>query len=191
MIAIDFFCGAGGLTRGLLNAGIEVVLGIDSDESCRETYETNNTPARFLAADIRKLKLQDIRKVIRGIKRDDLLFAACAPCQPFANLNRSEERDEAATLLGQFARFVEAIRPGQIFIENVPGLAKVRGSSTHKRFRKMLENLGYGYCEDVLDAKAYGVPQTRRRFIMIAIRGGHPRLPRNQSRGIESRDPES
>ncbi len=62
-------------------------------------------------------------------------------------------------------------------MENVPGLARVRGSSTHKRFRRTLERLGYGYCEGVVDAKAYGVPQTRRRFIMIASQGIEPVLP--------------
>lgn len=177
MIAIDFFCGAGGLTRGLFNAGIQVVLGIDADESCRETYETNNGPSQFLAADIRRLSVRDIQYLIANVHPDDLLLAACAPCQPFTKLNRSETRDSAATLLGQFARFVQELQPRQVFAENVPGLAKVRGSSTHRRFRRMLERLGYGYCEGVVDAKAYGVPQTRRRFIMLAIRDVQPTLP--------------
>jgi DNA (cytosine-5)-methyltransferase 1 len=177
MIAVDFFSGAGGLTRGLAEAGIHVPLGIDMDDGCRETYERNNTGSRFIHADVRELRVEVIRNVAARVHRDELLLAACAPCQPFAQLNRRDRRDASATLLGQFTRFVQALRPGQIFVENVPGLARVRGSSTHRRFRKVLRDLGYGYWEGVLDAKMYGVPQTRRRFIIIAIRGVEPTPP--------------
>jgi DNA (cytosine-5)-methyltransferase 1 len=176
MIAVDFFCGAGGLTRGLLDAGIDVVLGIDNDESCRQTYETNNHPAVFLQADIRELAVNEVQEMIGNVAPENLLLAACAPCQPFSQLNRGE-RNDRATLLGQFGRFVEALLPKQVLVENVPGLARVRGHSTHKRFRKKLESLGYRVWEDVLDAKDYGVPQTRRRFIMIALRDVLPIRP--------------
>lgn len=177
MIAIDFFCGAGGLTRGLLNAGIEVQLGIDFDEGCRETYEANNQPARFLQADVKTLEVADIRRAIGEVDPDNLLLAACAPCQPFSQLNRNGINDDEATLLGRFGRFVRDLQPRYVFAENVPGLRRVPGQSTHKRFRRMLENLEYGVWEGVLDAKSYGVPQTRRRFIMIAIRGIEPTAP--------------
>jgi DNA (cytosine-5)-methyltransferase 1 len=177
MYAIDFFCGGGGLTRGLLDAGISVVLGVDADESCHETYESNNHPSQFLHADIRTLSFEDIREHIIEVPPEDLMFAACAPCQPFTQLKRGEDRDGEATLLGQVARLVQEVQPHQIFVENVPGLARVRGSSIHRRFRKMLRESGYGYCEGVVDAKAYGVPQTRRRFIIIAIKGVTPTLP--------------
>lgn len=176
MDAIDFFCGAGGLTRGLLDSGIPVVLGIDADEQCRQTYEANNG-VPFLAADVRNLRAEDIEDHLDGVDPDDLLLAACAPCQPFAQLNRIGDNDGAATLLGQVARFVRELRPRCVFVENVPGLAKVRGSSTHNRFRRMLDRLEYGYCEGTLDAKAYGVPQTRWRYVMLAIRDAEPTLP--------------
>src|SRR5258707_333215 len=67
MYALDFFCGAGGLTRGFLNAGIKVVAGIDIDEDCRQTYETNNAPAKFVASDLRDLTRGEVAKLIRGI----------------------------------------------------------------------------------------------------------------------------
>jgi DNA (cytosine-5)-methyltransferase 1 len=177
MFAIDFFCGAGGLTRGFLNAGISVVLGIDMDERCRETYEKNNHPARFLAADIRDLKLKDIKRFIPDSSGEGLLLAACAPCQPFTKLKQRKGHGNQATLLGEFSRFVEGLWPRQVFIENVPGLCKVSGFSTYKRFRQMLADWGYECCEGVLDAKAYGVPQTRRRLALIAIKGIKPTLP--------------
>lgn len=185
MIALDFFCGAGGLTKGLVNAGIPVVGGIDADEECRDTYERNNEGSQFLHADIRELRVEDISELIRDVHPDELLLAACAPCQPFAQLNRTDDRDDTATLLGQFSRFVQALRPRYVVVENVPGLARVRGSSTHRRFRKMLQRLEYGYWEGVLDAKKYGVPQTRRRFIIIATRDMEPTPPpRTHGRGL-------
>jgi len=177
MIAVDFFSGAGGLTRGLVDAGIPVVLGIDADGGCRETYERNNPGSRFLHADVRDLRAEEIANTIARVHRDELLLAACAPCQPFAQLNRQNRRDGRATLLGQFARFVQALRPGQVFVENVPGLARVSGSSTLSRFRQTLRRLGYGYWEGVIDAKIYGVPQTRRRYVIIAVREVEPAPP--------------
>ncbi len=177
MIAIDFFCGAGGLTRGLLDAGIQVVLGIDNDESCRETYERNNYPARFLKADIVKLEFDEVRRHLVGVAPENLLFAACAPCQPFSQLNRNENKDDRATLLGRFARFIEAFQPKYVFLENVPGLSKVRGSSTHKRFLEMLRRHGYYFDDGIVNAKSYGVPQSRRRYVLIAVRGAIPFLP--------------
>ncbi len=177
MIAIDFFCGADGPTRGLLNAGIEVRFGIDYDAVCRETYETNNQPAHFLKADVKTLEVADIRREIGEIDSDNLLLAACAPCQPFSQLNRGGINDDEATLLGRFGRFVQDLQPRYVFAENVPGLSRVPGQSTHKRFHRMLKKLEYGVWEGVLDAKSYGVPQTRRRFIMIAIRGIEPTAP--------------
>ncbi len=176
MIAVDFFCGAGGLSRGLRNAGIEVVLGIDLDATCRETYETNNPPARFLAADIRQLACGELAADLQRVPPSDLLLAACAPCQPFSPLNR-EGRGDTATLLSEFVRFVIKLRPYQVVIENVPGLARVRGFSTYQRFKTTLHRLGYKLSEGVLDAKHFGVPQTRRRLVLIAMLGITPTLP--------------
>lgn len=176
MIGIDFFSGAGGLTRGLVEAGIPIRLGVDIDAGCRETYERNNPGSRFLHADVRELDVREITRALALVDRDELLVAACAPCQPFAQLNR-QGRDHRATLLGRIGRVVQALRPGQIFVENVPGLARVRASSTLSRFRSLLRRLGYGYWEGVVNANVYGVPQTRRRFIIIAVRGVDPTPP--------------
>lgn len=175
--AIDFFCGAGGLTRGLINAGIEVISGIDIDPDCRETYERNNPPARFLCEDVRKLGIHRLKKVVAHIKKEDLLLAACAPCQPFSKHKKKPESDDLSSLLLQFARFVRALEPGQILIENVPGITRVKGYSTYRRFRRILECLNYSIAEGVVDAKEYGTPQTRRRFIILALRKQHASFP--------------
>lgn len=177
MVAIDFFCGAGGLTRGLLNAGVRVVVGVDSDEGCRRTYEANNRPATFLAADIRALDVRALEKHMRGMKREDMLFAACAPCQPFTKLRIDPVEARQRTLLAAFGRLVGQCQPGHILLENVPGLADVPGASTYNRFLRILTRAGYQYCQGIVDAKAYGVAQTRRRLVLMAARGYKPELP--------------
>ena len=185
MRAIDFFCGAGGLTRGLLDSGIDVVAGVDVNSACRETYERNNRPARFIEKDITDLTGADVRRILGSRCTKDLLIAGCAPCQPFSKYQRQLKRRESrrarrdpdATLLGEFARLVQEITPGQVLVENVPGIVKVCGFSTYRRFLRTLRANSYEVAEGVLDAKCYGVPQTRRRYVLIAIRGGNASLP--------------
>lgn len=177
MFAIDFFCGAGGLTRGFLDAGIRVVAGLDINEGCRRTYESNNKPAKFLACDLRKIGRQDLARYIRGIPKDELVFAGCAPCQPFSKQRREiDVRDK--TLLSHFGRFVGEFLPGFVVIENVPGITRIPGNSTYRRFIRHLESLGYELTEGVIDAKFFGVPQTRCRWVVIASRLAKPELPK-------------
>ena len=177
MKAFDFFCGAGGLTRGLIDAGIEVVAGFDYDGGCLRTYEHNNPGATFIEADIREMTLDDLKRIGRARKYDEYLFAGCAPCQPFSSQRKGGGRRHDATLLGEFGRLVQAALPGYVLIENVPGLAKVRGFSTFRRFLRMLEDNGYMFEYGVLDAKHYGVPQNRRRLVLFASRYVRPSLP--------------
>jgi DNA (cytosine-5)-methyltransferase 1 len=177
LYAVDFFCGAGGLTRGFLDAGLDVLLGIDVDSGCEETYKRNNRPAKFLCADISTLHPSSIKQYLRDTRRNQLVFVACAPCQPFAVLNKSGSAGRDALLLREFARFVEYYKPGFVVLENVPGIARVRGASTLARFRALLRKLKYNFDDSVLDAKSYGVPQTRRRYILIARRRGKIELP--------------
>jgi DNA (cytosine-5)-methyltransferase 1 len=186
MRAIDCFCGAGGLTRGFLDAGIEVVAGFDIDERCKETYERNNRPARFYQQDLCSMSPSTVWGAVATRRTTDLLLAGCAPCQPFSQHKNCKRADSGTDshdtngqprLLGAFARLVEMVRPGQVLIENVPGLTRVRGFSTYRRFVRMLTSLGYDISEGVLDAKDFGVPQTRRRYVLIAIRGKSATLP--------------
>jgi DNA (cytosine-5)-methyltransferase 1 len=187
MIAVDFFCGGGGLTRGLLDANVNVILGIDSDESCQETYEKNNSPARFLCKDIRKLKPRELRPFLKGINKDELLFAACAPCQPFTKQRREFSNHHLKSLLGQVQKFVRTFKPAHILVENVPGILKVKGFSAFRRFEKELTTRGYKVSINILDAKHYGVPQTRRRLILIASRLFQP-TPPEPTHGPKLRD---
>lgn len=180
--AVDFFCGAGGLTRGMLDAGIEVLFGIDCDPECQKTYVSNNGPAKFLECDIRNLKPRTLQNLLKGVPQRELMFAACAPCQPFSKQRTDKSRPEDRTLLGYFGALVEEYRPNYVFVENVPGISKVSGRSTYRRFFEVLEDIGYSYDARDIDAKDYGVPQTRRRHIILACRSFEVRIP-NPSRG--------
>ena len=186
MKALDFFCGAGGLTRGLMDAGIEVVAGIDIDANCSETYVQNNPGVRFLHQDISSIDKISLRGLLGSIDSKDLLIAGCAPCQPFSKQRKPEQanaknrlrRQSDAKLLGELCRIIELIRPAHVLVENVPGLTKVPGFSTYRRFIRVLQMNGYSIDEDVLDAKHYSVPQSRRRFVLMASRTKQVALPK-------------
>ncbi len=175
--AVDFFCGAGGLTRGLMDSGINVKLGVDVDDKCKKTYEANNAPAKFKQYDIKKLSVRGLSTELANIPRNELMFAACAPCQPFSKQRTETKNKKQRTLLGHFSRLVKVFKPEFVFVENVPGIAHVPGNSTYKRFIKTLKSIGYHYDAADIDAKDYGVPQTRRRHILLARRSKEIRIP--------------
>ena len=180
MIAFDFFCGAGGLSKGLSLAGIEVLAGIDNNTLCQDTYNKNNYPSRFIQADMREYTPQDLITafpLLREIDSNNLLLAGCAPCQPFSKANKSSTHSSDATLLSQFGRFVEFFLPGQVMIENVPGIAKVKGNSTFKRFIRLLKDKDYSVIYKPINAKFFGVPQNRVRLLVLATRGVSAAFP--------------
>jgi DNA (cytosine-5)-methyltransferase 1 len=177
--AIDFFCGAGGLTRGLLNAGVEVLAGLDNDPGLEGTYNKNNKPSRFICADIKSVEIIALREEL-GIKTDDMvLYAACTPCQPFSTLNQMRGEDDRKHLLLAFAELVSAAPPDLILVENVPGLNTAYGRDVYEKFKSVLNNEGFEHVfQGMLDAQDYGVPQKRKRFIMLASRLGPVKPPR-------------
>lgn len=179
MLAIDFFCGAGGLTKGLQLSGINVIAGIDLSENCRETFSHNCFPARYINEDIRKVDVEVLRALAPAVFENpsNVLFAGCAPCQSFSKQRRSVKTRPDATILGQFGRLVEAFQPGQVLVENVPGIAKIKGRSTFIRFLQLLKRNNYNYVFDTINAKNFGIPQNRRRMVLIAVKNGMASLP--------------
>lgn len=183
--AIDFFSGAGGLTRGLLNAGIEVLAGVDNDIELRSTYEKNNKPSKFICEDISKLDIKAVRKKLGVTKKDMVLYAACTPCQPFSTLNQMKGKDVRKTLLLDFAKIVEISPPDFILVENVPGLNSSCGKDVYKKFSATLKKCGFNYISaGYLDAQHFGVPQVRKRFILLASRHGEIDLPQPNKKKI-------
>lgn len=169
--AFDFFCGAGGLTRGLLDAGVQVLAGIDNDTGLQMTYEKNNAPSKFICKSISDINISSLRSEYSVTDEDTVLYAACTPCQPFSTLNRMKGEDKRKELLLAFADLVEISPPDFILVENVPGLNTAYGKEVYDRFLAAIIRAGFEHrYAEFLDAKNFGVPQVRKRFIMIASR---------------------
>ncbi len=171
IIAIDLFCGAGGLTRGLLDSDISVKYGFDIDKSFETSYEKNNKPSKFLRKDIRDLKGYYIDDLIKLKANELFLLAACTPCQPFSTHNRKHLYDRRKSLLLEVGRILKELRskPDLLFIENVPAINEI-GLRIVKKFQKILDEMKYNYASNIIDAKDYGIPQRRKRFILIGVK---------------------
>jgi DNA (cytosine-5)-methyltransferase 1 len=169
---VDLFCGAGGLTHGFVQEGIPVVAGIDMDPACRFPYETNNN-SQFIQRDISTVTKSKLTALFGDA--DVKILAGCAPCQPFSTYAQrySLEGDGKWGLLYQFARLAEATDPDVITMENVPTVAK---HVVFHDFVDTLKRLGYHVWYDVVDSSQYGVPQTRRRMVLLASKHGDIRM---------------
>lgn len=169
--AVDFFCGAGGMSYGLAQAGIKVLAGIDNAAECEQTYRINNAPAEFLEYDIGKVKPHTLKKRI-GIKPndDDLILVGCSPCQYWSKIRTIKKKSEkSAFLLKEFQKFVKYFHPGFVVLENVPGLYR-DPKSYLPIFLGFLKDQGYSYAHEVVNSYHHGVPQKRSRYLLIATR---------------------
>lgn len=165
--AIDLFCGAGGLTRGLEKVGINVALGVDIDPACEYPYTKNNNAA---------FKLKSVNDVC-GSELNSLygdaeikLLAGCAPCQTFSSYNqKATENDKRWWLLVEFLRLVQETKPELITMENVPGLL---GRKVFLDFVKTLLALNYYVNYQVVNCADYGLAQQRNRLVLMASKYG-------------------
>lgn len=169
-MAVDLFCGAGGLTCGMRQAGIKVVAGIDADKKMKDIYEKNNPGSKFILDDIRNVTGEQINQLF-AISGDSKILAGCAPCKPFSTMNRKGgSKHTDYTLLDSFSRLILEIKPDGVIMENVPGITK-KGGKIFSNFLESLEKVGLQYAfTESLDAADYGVPQHRKRLILIAAR---------------------
>jgi DNA (cytosine-5)-methyltransferase 1 len=169
--AIDLFCGCGGLSLGLQLAGFHVLAAIDSDSLAIETYSRNHSKVHAIKSDIRRTTPSRLMKSLNLKPGELALLAGCPPCQGFSTLRTLNGRksvvDPMNDLIFQFVRFARAFRPKAIMVENVPGLA---ADERLERFVRRIGRLGYTYAAKVFDASEYGVPQRRRRMILVAVR---------------------
>jgi len=175
---VDFFSGCGGTSAGLRAAGMDIVAGIDIDRDAASTFTHNFPEAKFIRADITKLKTNALRPFIDDSR--PLLFSACAPCQPFSKQRRGRAAgDTRVPLLLEFVRFVKYYRPMYVFIENVPGLQTLSVEmGPFPEFTRRMTSLGYHLDARVIDSCDYGVPQRRRRLVIIGSRGMTVPFPR-------------
>lgn len=172
--AIDLFCGAGGLSRGMVAAGISVVAGIDLDPACRYPYEAN-LKAKFLQMDVGNIQGEYLDTL--WTPGEHRLLAGCAPCQPFSSHRRGADTrgEDNWDLLSHFGRLVAATEPEFVTMENVTRLARM---SVFEDFVTQLEGLNYSVDFGTLYGPEFGLPQERRRLVLMASRVGSISLPR-------------
>ncbi|PIV33246.1 MAG: DNA (cytosine-5-)-methyltransferase [Lysobacterales bacterium CG02_land_8_20_14_3_00_62_12] len=187
--AVDLFSGCGGLSRGLKDAGFQVLAAVEIDGKARETYTLNHADVALVGTDIRKVSAAQLMRTC-GLKRGQLdLMAGCPPCQGFSTLRAKSGRgaapDARNDLIDEFARLAVALRPKMVMMENVPALAR------YEKFTALVERLeccGYQVVVQVLDVSCFGVPQRRKRLILSASRIGIPRLATSVPGRVTVRD---
>ena len=205
IVAIDFFCGAGGMTNGLIRSGMHVLAGVDNEPLCEPTYRQNKnvdgSVPEFICRDIfpktaeypngqQELLARRIEVLLREYKRQTslrklkLVFAVCAPCQPFSKITKIEMSDPRKfkrindmnlllTTIGLIRRF----RPQVVICENVEGIGK-GDESVLATFESRLKRNGYSFDAKVINSAKFGVPQNRKRTIGIGFdRTAHGELP--------------
>lgn len=177
--AVDLFCGVGGLTHGLSQANIDVRLGVDIDPASRHPFEVNND-AKFLLADVSQLEAQTIRS--NFVSGTTTLLAGCAPCQPFSTYSQKAKRAgkprqdrgrmDDWKLVDRFGELIEEVQPDLVTMENVPPLMRA------PVYQRLLDRLdGYWVDVKVIDCRTIGLPQTRKRLVLVASRLGPIKLP--------------
>lgn len=173
----DFFCGCGGTSAGLRAAGMLPAYALDADDYASRTYKANFPEVLFDNADIASVDSSSLKEAIcRHVA--PLLVSACAPCQPYSTFVGTNRRDPRRTLLLRLIPFVRDLNPEFVFVENVPGLrSKNAPAGTLSRFCKALRELGFYVTSGVVDCQHYGVPQRRRRLVLLASRLGPLEIP--------------
>jgi len=167
---IDLFCGAGGLSSGLIKSGMNCLLGVDFLEPAIDTFKVNHKSSIGICDDIRDLRTKDIKELLNNKKIH--LICGGPPCQGFSTIGPGDANDSRNHLFLEFVRFVKDFNPYFLIIENVTGLLAKKNKNTLESIFKCFEELGYHLDIRVLSANHYGVPQARRRVIIIGNRLG-------------------
>jgi DNA (cytosine-5)-methyltransferase 1 len=175
LTAVDLFSGCGGLSLGMREAGFQVVGAVEVDATAAETYRTNHPNTTLVEKDICSVTGTELLREI-GAEAVSLVMG-CAPCQGFCSLTRKAKKpDPRNRLVLEMSRVIDEVRPSAVMMENVPGLL-TSGKDIFRRFVDDLEGRGY-VCEyDVLQMADYGVPQNRRRLVLLAGKGFRIPLP--------------
>ncbi len=183
---ISLFTGAGGMEIGLERVGFKTAICVEIDEDCRETLRINRPNWRIfeddcdrIPGDIRSISPEELFVEAKLAPGNISLISGGAPCQPFSNMgNKRGARDSSnGDLFIEFVKVVRSSRPLGFLFENVAGITQNRHAEVIDYMRHQFDGLGYGISFDILNAADYGVPQQRKRFIMIGLLGKKPSFP--------------
>lgn len=159
---VDMFCGIGGISNGFKRAGFDVRAGYDLDESCRYAFETNND-SRFLKRDVGNVSPEEIKARFSG--KLPTVLVGCAPCQPFSTYKKSQS-DDRWELLNRFAEVAVEVDADYFTMENVAGVLDYQAGSVFQQFINTLSKR-YVCSVNIVDCSNYGVPQKRKRLVVI------------------------
>ena len=169
MNVIDLFSGCGGLSKGFMDAGCEVLMGVDIDQAALNTFERNHPGAIGLNGSLAdKSIFEEMRKIV-GDRQIDMIIGG-PPCQGFSLTGPRNFEDERNKLYLSYINAVKVFNPKGFIIENVPGMATLYKGEVKDEILKRFKKLGYNIDCRVLCAADYGVPQIRKRLVFIAIR---------------------
>lgn len=183
---IDLFCGAGGLSEGLRQAGYRVLAANDFDKAAGVTYEATHKDAKFLSGPIQDIDAQDFLDAA-GLEKGELFcLVGGPPCQAFSVYNHQRGlHDERSQLFKEYLRLVEGLLPEWVVMENVTGIMSVGAGAAVQQILSGLKRLGYNVDYRILRTEDYGVPQERRRVVFIGNRVGAPILFPEKTHGVE------
>lgn len=172
-VAVELFAGAGGLSLGLENAGFNVVLAVEFVAEYAATLKKNHPNTKVLVTDVHDV---DFGKEVSDLGYSSIdLLSGGPPCQGFSTVGRKNEKDPRNSLFYEYLRAISELRPKYAIFENVQGFRGMYGGKTYDTLLREMDELGYNTVSDVLYAPDYGIPQTRKRFIMVASRKDLPK----------------
>ncbi len=162
---IDLFCGCGGFSHGLEKAGLRCLVGIDFLNDAIETFKLNHPNSLAICEDLKNLDPKEVKSLIKNKKVH--LICGGPPCQGFSTIGTGDAEDSRNHLFLEFVKFVEFFKPNYILIENVTGLLAEKNRNTLLSIFKCFEEIGYHLDVKVLSSDHYGVPEVRRRVIIV------------------------
>ena len=176
-LCVDLFCGAGGLSEGLEQAGHRTILSSDSNQNMCETFQFNNPYTRVIQSDFTKQEevdslLENIESELSG--RTLQLLTGGPPCQGFSTAGKWNPDDVRNSLLFKTIELVRELEPEYVLLENVPGIRSMKKGKLLESFLGSLETEGYKTQMYLLKAEQFGVPQRRRRVFILANRNDIP-----------------
>lgn len=169
---VDLFCGIGGLTHGFLREGFNVVAGIDIDESCKYAFEKNNK-SKFISKSVTDISAEELNTLFGNSKIK--ILVGCAPCQPFSSYtfkDPGKKDNDKWKLLYEFQRLILETSPDIISMENVSQLINFKKAPVFNDFIETLEKEGYYTHFEIVNCPEYGIPQNRKRLVLIASKLG-------------------
>jgi len=166
---IDLFCGAGGFSIGLTEAGLKPILAVDFEKDCEKTHHLNYPDSKFYCGDIKSLSSNEILNIIKEQQLEPFIVVGGPPCQGFSTINgKSRLFDNPKNqLFKEFVRVIQDIQPTWFIMENVVGLTTMANGLVEKTIVEHFEALGYHTVVQVLNAADFGVPQFRQRAFFI------------------------